>query len=79
MERLGAGNGVSAATALSTSASMHRASVTSARTLTELIYNDLATGEQERETLAVFIEKSQQLASGLNSAFGGYAPTILSL
>jgi hypothetical protein len=45
---------------------------------TNVIYNDPATGRQENETLAQFIAKGQQLSNGLNSAFGGYSPVILS-
>jgi hypothetical protein len=46
---------------------------------TEVIYNNPASGREETETLASFIAKAQQLGNGINSAFGGYSPTILSL
>jgi hypothetical protein len=46
---------------------------------TDVIYNDPVTGSEQRETLAAFIAKAIQLGNGLNSAFGGYSPMILSL
>jgi hypothetical protein len=46
---------------------------------TEVIFNNPATGAEEREPLASFIGKAQQLANGINSAFGGYSPTIPSM
>jgi len=46
---------------------------------TNVIYNDPATGTEQSETLAAFIAKAIQLGNGLNSAFGGYSPMILSL
>jgi hypothetical protein len=46
---------------------------------TDVIYNDPATGTEQREKLSAFIDKAIQLGNGLNSAFGGYSPLILSL
>jgi len=46
---------------------------------TDIIYNNPANGKEETEKLAAFIAKAQQLGNGLNSAFGGYSPMILSV
>jgi len=46
---------------------------------TDVIYNDPAGGREEREKLSAFIAKAIQLGNGLNGAFGGYSPLILSL
>jgi len=46
---------------------------------TNVIYIDPAGGTEKSEKLAAFIAKAIQLGNGLNSAFGGYSPLILSL
>lgn len=46
---------------------------------TDVIYNDPAKGAEKSEKLSEFISKAQQLGNGLNSAFGGFSPMILSV
>ncbi|MEM7338750.1 MAG: papain-like cysteine protease family protein [Actinomycetota bacterium] len=46
---------------------------------TEIIYNDPATGAEERESLNVFTSKIDQLSNGMRSTFGGVSPLVLAL